>query len=238
MPSRSSNHRSRSRADSFLDALEGGHVREALDTLKPSSHSHSRGSDRHGPNHHHDHRHRHHETRAYDYYDEGPPRRSRADEVDHYYSYDPRGVPDGNNNYYYYDGASPAPQQQQRRHRSAHSGRHHHHHRHDYDDERRGRSSHSHGHGHSHRRSASSYGGVDIKGAVVAAGAAGAMEAWRSRHDANRTMRVATAALGAAATDSALGTRHHNEHKKEKRHVVESALAGLAENRLINGPRR
>lgn len=53
---------------------------------------------------------------------------------------------------------------------------------------------------------------------------------------------MATAALGAAATDSALAARGGGEHGKEKgkgkRHVVESALAGLAENRIINGPRR
>ncbi|RYC66167.1 hypothetical protein CHU98_g15 [Xylaria longipes] len=63
----------------------------------------------------------------------------------------------------------------------------------------------------------------------------GVVEAFRSRHDPNRTMRVATAAIGAAATDSALGGG--NAHK-EKRHVVESVLAGLVENRVINGPRR
>jgi hypothetical protein len=67
---------------------------------------------------------------------------------------------------------------------------------------------------------------------------AGLVEAWRSRHDADRTVRVATAALGAAATDTALAANAGQHDHKEKRHIVESALAGLVENRLINGPRR
>ncbi|KAI1133397.1 hypothetical protein F5Y10DRAFT_287779 [Nemania abortiva] len=202
MSSHGYNHaRSRSRADAFLDALEGGHVREAVGTLKPS-----RSSDGH--------RHRrHHSGRGYDYNDEAVVRHSR---YDNYYPQE-----DG---YYYESNTRP------RRHRSVQSDRH-------YDD-RRGRSGHhghGHGHSHSHRRASSSHGGPDLKQAAGAAVAAGVVEAWRSRHDPNRTVRVATAAIGAAATDSALGgPRDH----KEKRHVVESALAGLAENRVINGPRR
>ncbi|KAI0811997.1 hypothetical protein GGR55DRAFT_639969 [Xylaria sp. FL0064] len=188
--------RSRSRADNFIDALESGQVREAIKELKPS---HSSSHDRH--------RQRHHSARTYDYYDEGPPRRSR---------YDGHYPPDDG---YYYDSSPPRP----RRHRSAHSDRHDH----------RGR--HSHGHDRHHGRSSSSHGGPDLKQAAGTAIAAGAVEAWRSRHDADRTMRVATAALGAAATDTALGGRHD---PKDKRHVVESALAGLVENRVINGPRR
>ncbi|KAH8167397.1 hypothetical protein CIB48_g843 [Xylaria polymorpha] len=187
--------RSRSRTDAFLDALESGHVREAIGTLKPTSQSH----DGQG------HRHRHH---GYDYYGEGH-RRSRYD--DHYPREDE------------HEGARP------RRHRSAHSDK--------YLDDRRGRSS---GHGRSHhRRSSTSHGGSggpDLKQAAGAAVAAGVVEAFRSRHDPDRAMRVATAAIGAAATDSALGGGRHDH--KEKRHVVESALAGLVENRVINGPRR
>ncbi|KAI0434292.1 hypothetical protein F5Y09DRAFT_296537 [Xylaria sp. FL1042] len=191
--------RSRSRADNFIDALESGHVREAMKELKPS-HSSS----------HSGHHQRHHNTREYDYYDEGPPRRSR---------YDGHYPPDDG---YYYDSSS-----RPRRHRSTHSERHR-------DDHHRGRH-HSHGHDRHHKRSSSMYGGPDLKQAAGAAVAAGVVEAWRSRHDADRTMRVATAALGAAATDTALGGRHES---KDKRHVVESALAGLVENRMINGPRR
>ncbi|TGJ88685.1 hypothetical protein E0Z10_g74 [Xylaria hypoxylon] len=153
------------------------------------------------------HRQRHHNTREWGYYDEGPPRRSRYD------GHHPQE--DG-----YYRDSSPRP----RRHRSAHSARL-------YDD-RRGH--HSHGHSR-HRRASSSHGGPDFKQAAGAAVAAGVVEAWRSRHDADRAMRVATAAIGAAATDSALGGRHDN---KDKSHIVKSTLAGLVENRVINGPRR
>ena len=191
-------HRSRSRADNIIDALESGRVREAVKELNPSRSSHDNKT-RH-------HQRKHHNTRDYDYYDEGPPRRSR---YDGYYPPEDDG--------YYYDSRP-------RRHRSAHSDRHHH-------DDRRGRSS--------HKRSSSSRGsrdsGLDLKEVAGAAVTAGVIEAWRSRHDADRTMRVATAAIGAAATDSALGGRRDG---KEKRHVVESALAGLVENRVINGPRR
>ncbi|RYC54861.1 hypothetical protein CHU98_g11349, partial [Xylaria longipes] len=85
-------HRSRSRADAFLGALESGQVREAIGTLKPTSQSVD------------GHRHSHHDTRAYDTYSERPSRRSRYDD---YYPQE-----DG---YYYEDDPRP------RRHRSAHS---------------------------------------------------------------------------------------------------------------------
>ncbi|KAI3322426.1 hypothetical protein HD806DRAFT_124384 [Xylariaceae sp. AK1471] len=191
-----STQRSRSRTGAFLGALEGGHV-HALGTLKPSSQVPSD--------------HRHHSSRAYDYYDEAPPRRSHG-------RYDDA---------YYYDSSRP-----QRRHRSAHHDddqrRHHSHHN--------GRASSSHGRRGLGSGSGSSSGsGPDLRQAAGAAVTAGVVEAWRSRHDADRTIRVATAAIGAAATDSALGRRGGD--RREKRHVVESALAGLVENRVINGSR-
>ncbi|KAI1167758.1 hypothetical protein F5B18DRAFT_601211 [Nemania serpens] len=165
----------------------------------------SRSSDGHG--------HRHHSSRGHDhYYDEAAVRRSRYDD----------GYP-RDDGYYYYE-SSPRP----RRHRSTHSEGHH--------DDRRVHHSGHHSHGHSrHQRSSSSSGGPDFRRAAGAAVVAGVAEAWRSRHEADRATRVATAAIGAAATDSALGGRHDH---KEKRHVVESVLAGLVENRVINGPRR
>ncbi|KAI0514499.1 hypothetical protein F5B22DRAFT_610721 [Xylaria bambusicola] len=187
-------HRSRSRADNIIDALESGRLLDAVKELNPSRSS----------NDHRHHQRRHHNTRAYDYYDEGPPRRSRYDDY-----YPPE------NDEYYYDSRSHS-----RRHRSAHSDRRH--------DDSRGRSS--------HKRSSSSHGsGLDFKQVAGAAVTAGVIEAWRSRHDADKTMRIATAAIGAAATDSALGGRRDG---KDKRHIVESALAGLVENRVINGPTR
>ncbi|KAI1363058.1 hypothetical protein F5Y08DRAFT_341020 [Xylaria arbuscula] len=201
----SRNHRSRSRADNIIDALESGHLREAVKELNPTRSSHDNNKARH-------HQRKHHNTRDYEYYDEGPPRRSRYDD---YYPPAEEDV-DG----YYYE-THP------RRHRSTHSSDKHQHH-----NDHRGRSS--------HKRSSSSHGshgsgGLDFKEVAGAAVTAGVIEAWRSRHDADRTMRVATAAIGAAATDSALGGRRDG---KDKRHVVESALAGLVENRVINGPRR
>ncbi|KAI1424068.1 hypothetical protein F5Y12DRAFT_753762 [Xylaria sp. FL1777] len=200
--------RSRSRADNFLDALESGRVQDAVRELGPSHphpHHHHSSGHRHRSHHHH----HHHNSGEYDY--DVPSRRSRYDV---YYPQDSGGQ--------YYDVSSPRP----RRHRSAHSERH-------YDD-RRGRSGHSHSHSH-HRRASSSVGGPDLKQAAGAAVAAGVVEAWRSRHDADRATRVATAAIGAAATDSALGG--HRDHK-DKRHMVESAIAGLVGNRVINGRRQ
>ncbi|KAI1199660.1 hypothetical protein F5X97DRAFT_341433 [Nemania serpens] len=165
----------------------------------------SRSSDRHG------HGHRHHGSRGHDhYYDEVAVRRSRYD--DEY----PR-----DQGYYYESSTVP------RRHRSTHSDGHR--------DDRRAHHGGHHSRGHSRHRRASSSSGPDFRQAAGAAVAAGVAEAWRSRHEPDRAVRVATAAIGAAATDSALGGG--NGHK-EKRHVVESALAGLVENRVINGPRR
>ncbi|KAI1182556.1 hypothetical protein F5B17DRAFT_419954 [Nemania serpens] len=199
MSSRGHNYnRSRSRVDTFLDALESGHVREAVGALKPS-----RSSERH--------EYRDHRGRGHDHYydEEVAVHRSRYD--DDY----PR-----DHEYYYYE-SIPRPH----RHRSTHSDGHH-------DDRRHYSEHHSHGQSRHHRSSSSS--GPDLRHATEAAVAAGVVEAWRARHEPDRAMRVATAAIGAAATDSALDEgRGH----KQKRHVVEGALAGLVENRVINGPR-
>ncbi|KAI0141676.1 hypothetical protein GGR57DRAFT_400889 [Xylariaceae sp. FL1272] len=93
---------------------------------------------------------------------------------------------------------------------------------------------------HGQVHSASNYyrsrsGGPDLKQAAGAAVAAGLVEALRSRHDRDMAMRVATAAMGAAATNTVIGREND---RKEKRHMVESALVGLVGNRIINGPRR
>ncbi|KAI8633768.1 hypothetical protein F5Y19DRAFT_489220 [Xylariaceae sp. FL1651] len=222
-----SKQRSRSRPDAFLDALEGGHMRSAFETLNPSSQATTDG---------HRHHHRHHTTRGYDYHNEGVPRRNGSRYEDDY----PR------ESYYHESDAPP------RRHRSVH-------YEDDEDDSRRVRSYERGGHGtnphdyrhhrhhdhhdhhdhHERRASFSAHGGgvgsPDLRQAASAAATAGVVEAWRARHDADKAMRVATAALGAAATDSALGTQRD---RKGKRHVAESALAGLVQNRVINGPRR
>ncbi|KAI1810229.1 hypothetical protein GGS20DRAFT_568479 [Poronia punctata] len=185
--------RSRSRADVFLDALEGGNIRDALGTLKAEGTTRRSCSSHPHPN-------RHHHHHDYDYYEE-------------------QQYP----SYYYHE--------EKRR-----SSRHHHQpegerrRRHDDDHHRRRHHSNS-----STRREDNN--GIDFRQAAGAAMTAGLVEAFRSRHDVdNRTKRVATAAIGAAATDSAL----HKERgeKKKKRTVIESAVAGLVENRVINGPRR
>ncbi|KAI0879128.1 hypothetical protein GGS24DRAFT_515269 [Hypoxylon argillaceum] len=156
----------------------------------------------------HRHHHSHHHHHSSDYHQEDLPRRNRYDD---YYPQD------SSSRHHYRSSDSRTP-----RHRSVQSDRYYDGRHHDH---------------HGHRRASSSHGGPDLKHAAGAAVAAGVVEAWRSRHDANRAARVATAAVGAAATDSALlGGGVHD--RKEKRHVVESALAGLVENRVINGPRR
>ncbi|KAI0196965.1 hypothetical protein F4808DRAFT_438984 [Astrocystis sublimbata] len=166
------------------------------------------------------HRHRHYDQRAYDFPGEESRRRSRYD--DYYAEADRRYYPDD----------------RPRRHRSAHYYN---------DDPRRGRSTNSgrdHHHnsqGRSHHSRRSSM-GPEWKQAAGAAVAAGVLEAFRSRRDPDRTKRVATAAIGAAATDSALlvkdGGGRNDFRGRDKRHFAESVVAGLAENRVINGPRR
>ena len=75
--------------------------------------------------------------------------------------------------------------------------------------------------------------------AVKAALAAGAAEAVRARKEpggftGEKGRRIITAAIGAAGVD---GLLDRDPDKHSKRHVVESALAGLAANRVVNGPR-
>jgi hypothetical protein len=75
--------------------------------------------------------------------------------------------------------------------------------------------------------------------AAKAALVAGAVEAFRSRNVAGpwtgaKGQRIATAALGAAGID---GLIDRDPEKHEKRHVIESALGGIAASRLANGSR-
>lgn len=75
--------------------------------------------------------------------------------------------------------------------------------------------------------------------AVKAALAAGAAEAVRARKEpggwsGDKGKRIITAAIGAAGVD---GLIDRDPDKHSKRHIVESALAGLATNRIVNGPR-
>lgn len=79
--------------------------------------------------------------------------------------------------------------------------------------------------------------------AAKAALDAAAIEAIRVRRhpgawNGQKGARVATAALGAAATDTtAQKLRGHSEDKHDKRHLFESVVGGLLANRVVNGPR-
>lgn len=69
--------------------------------------------------------------------------------------------------------------------------------------------------------------------------AAGAAEAVRARKEpggftGEKGKRIITAAIGAAGVN---GILDRNPDNHGKRHIIESALAGLATNRLVNGPR-
>jgi hypothetical protein len=80
--------------------------------------------------------------------------------------------------------------------------------------------------------------------AAKAALDAAAIEAVRVRRQpgdwaGQKGARVATAALGAAATDTAAHQLrgHGGEDKHDKRHLMESVIGGLLANRVVNGPR-
>ncbi|KAL4905858.1 hypothetical protein BDW74DRAFT_152170 [Aspergillus multicolor] len=78
-----------------------------------------------------------------------------------------------------------------------------------------------------------------IAQAVKAALTAGAVEAFRARKEPGdwsgaKGKRVLTAALAAGGTD---GLVDRNPDKHSKRHILESTLAGLATNHVVNGSR-
>ncbi|KAI0181150.1 hypothetical protein GGR52DRAFT_21144 [Hypoxylon sp. FL1284] len=198
--------RHRSRSRAFIEALGHSNVRDAIGAFKP-------GSD---PGHHHSHQRsrRHHDDDYYDdYYDDSPPPRHRGR---HDRRYDD-AYPSDEEDDYYHEREARRPRRP-RRHRSTHHG--------DRRDRDRRPSS-------KRRRAASM--GPNLRQAAAAAAAAGIVEAWRSRRDADRMARVATAAIGAAATDAFIGV---DDDRKHKRHAFESVLAGLAENRILNGHRQ
>lgn len=127
----------------------------------------------------------------------------------------------------------------------------HSHHRHRssrYEDDHRGRSSRRHHHSYAPSPTRSSRGKSHhprsrseekLAQAAQAALAAGAIEAFRVRKDpgewtGDKGKRILTAAVTAGGAD---GIVDKDPRKHEKRHVVESTLAGLATNHLVNGPR-
>lgn len=75
---------------------------------------------------------------------------------------------------------------------------------------------------------------------MTAALTAGAAEAYRARKEpggwnGEKGKRILTAALGAGGVGGIL--EHSGNEKHNKRHFIESTLAGLAANHLVNGPR-
>ncbi|KJF61284.1 uncharacterized protein CIMG_12543 [Coccidioides immitis RS] len=80
----------------------------------------------------------------------------------------------------------------------------------------------------------------EIRHAITAALAAGAAEAYRARKapggwTGEKGKRVLTAAIGAGGMDKLI-ERDPNKHNK--RHILESTIAGLATNHLMNGSSR
>jgi hypothetical protein len=78
---------------------------------------------------------------------------------------------------------------------------------------------------------------------LKAAALAGATEAFRARNEPGgwggaKGKRVLTAAVGAAGVDGLItGTGGGDPDKHSTRHIIESAICGLAAGRLVNGPR-
>ncbi|KAI1860498.1 hypothetical protein JX265_009897 [Neoarthrinium moseri] len=203
-----------SKTDKFLDALDRGHLREAISAF-------SSDDGRRERSHHAAHR----RDRKVEYYpttddsgddahyeDELPGRRHHHHH--HHHSDKERGTP--RDNYYYEDGRP------RRRGRSVYSDSRDHHHR---------TSSH-----HRRHRARSASGGPSWRQATEAAVSAGLIEGWRSRHNPERTARMATAAGGAAATAMLVGKGDGD--RKNKRLVTESTIGGLMIDRVVNGSRK
>ncbi|KAJ6442322.1 DNA-binding SAP [Purpureocillium lavendulum] len=96
-------------------------------------------------------------------------------------------------------------------------------------------SQHPHQHPRHHRRRHSTSGPVCGGGfgeAAAAAAVAGLVEAVRARHNPDRSARAVTAAVGAAAVDALVSK---GEDRKRGRHIAESAIGGLALDRITNG---
>lgn len=113
------------------------------------------------------------------------------------------------------------------------SGKHH-----DRDSSRSRKSHHHHRHSSSSRKRHDKT-DEQLAQAVKAALVAGAAEALRSRKEpgdwtGEKGRRILTAAITAGGTD---GLLDRDPDKHNKRHIIESVLAGLATNRVVNGKR-
>lgn len=109
----------------------------------------------------------------------------------------------------------------------------------DYDYDGKRSRGHRHHRSRSYSRSRSRNRQRDIENTLKAALTAGAAEAVRARKEpggwtGEKGKRILTAAIGAGGVDKLL-SGHSDKH--DTRHLIESALAGLATNRLVNGPR-
>ncbi|KAJ6437879.1 Serine/threonine-protein kinase MST20 [Purpureocillium lavendulum] len=87
---------------------------------------------------------------------------------------------------------------------------------------------------HDRRRHSSAGGssGNSFAEAATAAAAAGLVEAVRARHNPDRSSRAVTAAVGAAAVDALVSK---GGDRNRGRHIAESAIGGLAIDRIANG---
>ena len=107
----------------------------------------------------------------------------------------------------------------------------------------RSRSRRSRSRGGRDRARSKSKGREKIIQSLKAAALAGATEAFRARKEPGgwggaKGKRVLTAAVGAAGVDGLItGTSSSDPDKHSTRHIIESAIGGLAAGRLVNGPR-
>ena len=107
----------------------------------------------------------------------------------------------------------------------------------------RSRSRRSRSRGGRDRARSKSKGREKIIQSLKAAALAGATEAFRARKEPGgwggaKGKRVLTAAVGAAGVDGLItGTSSGDPDKHSTRHIIESAIGGLAAGRLVNGPR-
>ncbi|PGH20791.1 hypothetical protein AJ80_03418 [Polytolypa hystricis UAMH7299] len=115
---------------------------------------------------------------------------------------------------------------------------------HDRDYDKDGSRSHRR-HGRSQSSHSPSRSGPDNRDQILqtlkAALTAGAAEAYRARKEpggwtGKKGKRVLTAAIGAGGAEKLIDANSSSD-KHSKRHLIESTLAGLATNRVVNGPR-
>ena len=97
--------------------------------------------------------------------------------------------------------------------------------------------------GKSSRARSKSQGREKIVQSLKAAALAGITEGFRARNEPGgwsgaKGKRILTAAVGAAGVDGLItGTGGRDPEKHSTRHIIESAIGGLAAGRLVNGPR-